>query len=176
MTDYTQSTDYTQTEVESAVNSKTAAKKTMQKLQALGEQLLQLSPKKLALLPLSSRLVEAIVQAKNIKKGDTLRRQIQLIGKLMRSENEQAIHEKLAQLKQQDRRYQANIASADQWCQRLLEDSTALSEFVAHFPDCERQQLTQVIRLAKTEVKKNPESRQGKYKQRLFKHVQTILS
>lgn len=165
-----------QDEMETDFTSKTAVKKAMQELQQLGEQLLALSPKTLALLPLSQRLVEAIEQAKKIKKGDTIRRQVQLIGKLMRSEDEQAIREKLEQLKQQDRRYQSHIDVAEQWCQRLLEDNSALAEFIDHFPQCDRQQLGQVLRHAKTEAKQQGPKQTHKYRQRLFKSVQLTLS
>lgn len=64
--------------------SKTQRKNQMHKLQALGERLVQLKEPYLLGLGLSDSLLDAITEAKRIKGHGAIRRQNQLIGKLMR--------------------------------------------------------------------------------------------
>lgn len=160
--------------------SKTAVKKAMLELQALGEELLALSPKKLKLLPLSDQLLAAMELAHKIKKGDTRRRQIQLIGKLMRSEDYEGIRRTLQDLALKERSQQLSPASTDTkhpeegWRDKLLQDDAHLSEFLSAYPDCDRQHLVQLIRLEKGEGKKPKSS--DKYKQRLLNTIKTIIN
>ena len=87
------------TENEELHVSKTARKKQMQALQNLGERLVPLKPEKLEQLPISETLLDAIFLAKKTKQGNALRRQLQFIGKLMRSEDHEAIELALKKIK-----------------------------------------------------------------------------
>ncbi len=162
--------------------SKTAVKKALRELQSLGDELVLLSTKKLAQLPLSDMLIDAIELAKRLKTGNSRRRQIQRIGKIIRSENPDEIQAALHDQKQQDRQSQQSINPAEEWCNRLLcindqdgnsTDANALSEFITLFPKSNRQQLGQFIRYAKKE--KSEGSSSNKYRLKLFKTVQDIL-
>jgi ribosome-associated protein len=64
--------------------SRTARKNAAKDLQDVGEQLLDLRPDVLAALPLPESLIDAVGEAKRIKSFGAKRRQLQLIGKLMR--------------------------------------------------------------------------------------------
>jgi len=64
--------------------SKSARKREQLELQALGEQLIGLSADELSALPIDERLREAVIAAAKIRSHGALRRQKQLIGKLMR--------------------------------------------------------------------------------------------
>lgn len=88
-----------QAEGEDQPLSKTARKKQMQALQTLGERLVPLKAEKLAQLPISETLLDAINLAKKTKQGNGQRRQLQFIGKLMRSEDHEAIERALKRLK-----------------------------------------------------------------------------
>ncbi len=162
--------------------SKTAVKKALRELQSLGDELVLLPSKKLAQLPLSDMLINAIELAKRLKTGNSRRRQIQRIGKIIRSENPDEIQAALLDQKQQDRQSQQSINPAEEWCDRLLNmsnqddkanDANTLSEFITLFPESNRQQLGQFIRHAKKE--KSEGSASNKYRQKLFKTVQEIL-
>ncbi len=64
--------------------SKTQRKNQMLALQELGEKLLKLKPHLLAQFELPESLLDALEEAKRLKSHGALRRQYQLIGKLMR--------------------------------------------------------------------------------------------
>lgn len=71
--------------------SKTQLKREMDALQQLGEQLVRLKPDKLRKLPLSERLLDALLECQRLKAHGAVRRQYQLIGKLMRDADQSAI-------------------------------------------------------------------------------------
>ncbi|MBP7712242.1 MAG: DUF615 domain-containing protein [Gammaproteobacteria bacterium] len=78
--------------------SKTRRKRDAEALQALGERLVELKPSRLARVPLDERLREEILTAQRVQARGARRRQLQLIGKLMRSADAAAIAEALARL------------------------------------------------------------------------------
>ncbi len=71
--------------------SKTARKRRMLALQRLGEELATLPDADLAGFPISEPLREALLALRTMRKREARRRHKQFIGKLMRTENEQAI-------------------------------------------------------------------------------------
>lgn len=156
------------------VGSKTAIKKAMQELQLLGEQLLALNNKKRALLPLSEAINNEIKLTQKIKHGNARRRQLQRIAKLLRAENHAEIREGLEKFTTQDRRHHFDASLADKWCNRLITDDDATTGFLQEYPSCDRQHLLQLVRHAKKENQTAVSS--GKYKQRLFKTINTIVS
>lgn len=80
--------------------SKTDLKKEAAKAQAIGEQLLNVNEQVLQDLNLDEALVDAIVLAKRIKHHGGKRRQLQLVGKLMRREDLAPIEKMLNSLYQ----------------------------------------------------------------------------
>lgn len=126
--------------------SKTQIKQALLALQTLGETLLALSPGQLARFPLSTGLRETMAQANAMKPGNTRRRQIQRIGKLLRTEDIQAIEQQLQALQQQDQRHHQQQQQANHWLEQLLTDPQALSDFITQHPHCDRQPLTQHLR------------------------------
>mgnify|MGYP001007350934 CR=1 FL=1 len=71
--------------------SKSQRKRESHALQALGEQLVELRDDVLLRLPLDEDLVEAIRFARTIRSHEGRRRQLQLVGKLMRHADGEAI-------------------------------------------------------------------------------------
>lgn len=69
---------------EPATTSRTAKKKASERLQEIGEALVAAKPGLLAALPLPESLSDAILEAKEMRSFGAKRRQLQLIGKLMR--------------------------------------------------------------------------------------------
>ncbi|MBV8209383.1 MAG: DUF615 domain-containing protein [Burkholderiaceae bacterium] len=67
--------------------SKTQRKHQMHELQRLGERLVALAPQQLARIDLPDALREQIELAHRIRAREGLRRQLQYIGRLMRSAN-----------------------------------------------------------------------------------------
>ena len=77
--------------------SKSARKRAMHELQALGEALVALDPARLAKLDLPERLADAIAEVRSMTKHEARRRQLQFIGKLMRDVDADPIKDALEQ-------------------------------------------------------------------------------
>ncbi|MDZ7770277.1 MAG: ribosome biogenesis factor YjgA [Woeseiaceae bacterium] len=112
--------------------TKSAKKREQQALQVLGEQLITLPERTLDGMPLNDELREAVMLARRIKSHSALRRQRQLIGKLMRSADVDPIREALARIDQRHRSNTRTLHDAEQWRERLLSGGqAALDEFLA---------------------------------------------
>ena len=79
--------------------SKSARKREYLALQKLGEELISLKISDLEQLPLDEGLLEAVLQARQIKAHGALRRQKQYIGKLMRQVDPEPIQTAFEELR-----------------------------------------------------------------------------
>ena len=79
--------------------SKSARKREYIALQKLGEELVTLKPSELDSLPLDESLLEAVLEAKQMKAHGALRRQKQYIGKLMRHIDPEPLRIEMAKLR-----------------------------------------------------------------------------
>jgi len=112
--------------------SKSARKRQQLDLQELGEQLIALNDGELASLSLDERLETAIRNATRISSHGALRRQKQLIGKLMRDVDPAPIRAALALMRVDEVREKRLFAKAEKWRDRIINDgATALDEFIA---------------------------------------------
>ncbi len=105
--------------------SKSARKRALLELQELGEQLIPLSDTELDAFALDNRIVEAIRAARSIRSHGALRRQKQLIGKLMRDLDPEPIRTRLTALRADDIAAKRVFATAEKWRDRLLREGTA---------------------------------------------------
>jgi len=131
--------------------SKTARKKAMHDLQAMGEALVELDPARLAALDLPERLVDAIASARTITKHEGRRRQMQYVGRLMRDVDPQPIAEALAALERGTTVERAHFAALERWRTRLLDDAEGLAEFAAAHPGADRVALAALVAEARAE-------------------------
>ena len=100
-------------------------------MQELGEQLVELSREQLSGINLDERLRDAVISAQSIKAHGALRRQKQLIGKLMRKVDPDPIRQALNALRQDERLARRVFHDAEQWRTRLVDDGeAALSAYV----------------------------------------------
>jgi len=112
--------------------SKSARKRETLALQSLGEQLIGLAPEQLEHIGLDDALHEAILAAKSIRAHGALRRQKQLIGKLMRSVDPAPIAAALDAFGSSARLEKAVFRQAEKWRERLTSGGkAALDEFTA---------------------------------------------
>lgn len=102
--------------------SKTALKKQQAELQALGEQLIDLESSELHGMGLDEALLDAVLAAKSIRSRGALRRQKQLIGKLMRQVDAEPIRAALAARDSNGRAAKKSFATAERWRDRVLEE------------------------------------------------------
>lgn len=134
--------------------SKSQKKRDAQALQKIGVKLIALSSAKLDTLPLPANLRQAIVDAKSIKSHGAVRRQAQLIGKLMRAADSDAIIEAYEAILAEDSAQTAAFHELEQWRERLInEDKDALTEFIDSYQPEDVQQLRQLVKKAVDEQK-----------------------
>ncbi len=131
--------------------SKTQQKRAMQELQALGVALVDLPDAQLAAMHLPESLAAAIVAARGMTQHGAKRRQLQLIGKLMRGVDAEPIREQLAALRGQSAQAAALHRRLEDWRARLLDDDDALTAFAQEFPGADLQALRTAIRNARKE-------------------------
>ncbi|MBY0473577.1 MAG: DUF615 domain-containing protein [Nitrosomonas sp.] len=131
--------------------SKTQRKKDMHALQEIGEQLVELDPKKLTEFDLPEILKDAIQQARSIQKHGARRRQLQYIGRLMRDVDALPIQQKIDSWRQVSVHQTARLHQLERWRERLLSEEHALTEFAQQYPAADLQRLRLLIRNAHKE-------------------------
>ncbi len=141
--------------------SKSQAKRNVEQLQKLGLKLMALSKNTLSTFNLDERLLEAILLAQNIHSHSGHRRQVQLIGKLMRHTDADAIRTQLERYQHPIEEANAHFHHLEQWRDRLLkEGDSAIHELVTQYSQFDRGRLRQLVRNAKKEAenKKPPKN------------------
>jgi ribosome-associated protein len=138
-------TSQSDTELES-LPSKTRVKQAMHALQELGEQLAKLDPAKISELDLPENLTEALLAARKMTKHGARRRQMQLIGKLMRSVDPGPVQQKLDTWQSSGLRHAAWLHQLERWRDRLLSDEAAVTEFAQTYPQADIQHLRGLLR------------------------------
>lgn len=127
--------------------SKSDQKKSMDRLQALGERLAALGEPQLRKLPLDDVLLTALIELKRLKAHEAVRRQKQFIGKLMRHVDESALLSALNPL-----RNPALQRQLDLLLERLMQQGDELlGEVMSRFPEADRHTLRQLVRQARKE-------------------------
>lgn len=136
--------------------SKSQLKREAHALRDLGAELIKLSPEQLQHIPLSADLEQAVLQAQQMKKHGALRRQIQLIGKLLRQIDAEPIIAAFNNLQQG-----ATISKQQQhWLEQtraalIANEAGALDAVFARYPEAERQHLRHLIAKAQREQAQN---------------------
>jgi ribosome-associated protein len=140
--------------------SKTKRKQAMHALQDLGETLVKLNAQQLSRLSLPEPLIEAVVEARRLKKHEAIRRQMQYIGRLMRQIDAEPIQAQLDAWRGEHNQETAHHHQLERWRDRLLTEDDAVTEFADAYPGTDVQQLRNLIRNARkeSELKKPPKS------------------
>jgi len=152
--------------------SKTELKKAMVRLQQLGEKLADLRPEQIQKLPVSETLIDNLLELQRISSFEARRRQFQLIGKLLKHENESDI---LAVLNiQQPAKKQAQV---QRWIERMIEQGdNVIQDFVRQFPAAERHTLRQhVLRAQKAILEQASDAEQAGTRLQLENYVQQVV-
>lgn len=152
--------------------SKTRQKKEMHERQDIGERLAQLDSKSLGIFDLPEGLVDAINDARSMRAHGARRRQMQLIGKLMREVDPVAIQKKLDALNRPGVQQTARLHLLERWRDRLLADEKGIMEFAQAYPAADLHRLSILVRDAKEERLANKPPRQFR---ELFQELQKII-
>ncbi len=132
--------------------SKSEIKRDAEELKHLGAEMAELSQHELAKLPLDQTLRDAITLAQRLAK-EGRRRQVQLIGKLLRQRDVAPIRQALNKLKNRDSQQVALLKKLEALRDRLVaEGDDVLTEVISRYPSASRQQLRVLIRNAQKEM------------------------
>ena len=114
-------------------------------MQKLGEQLIALNESELASLSLEDRLMRAVQAARHMKAHGALRRQKQLIGKLMKNVDAEPIRIALRLLQADDVRNKKLFAVAERWRDQLFKDGKSAFQAFSEATGSSDKQLRQLL-------------------------------
>ncbi|MBP2195313.1 MULTISPECIES: ribosome biogenesis factor YjgA [Pantoea] len=135
--------------------SKSEIKRDAEELKRLGAELVELGKNSLDKIPLDEDLRAAIELAQRIKK-EGRRRQLQLIGKMLRARDVEPIRLALDKLKNRHNQQVALFHKLENLRDRLIEQGDdVMAEVVNLYPQADRQQLRSMIRNAQKEKAAN---------------------
>jgi ribosome-associated protein len=128
--------------------SKSALKRAMSELQDLGAELVALSVDQLKKIDLPEDLRAAVRDAQRITQHEAHRRQLQYIGKLMRSIDPEPIRAALDEINGVSAAAIARMHALERLRTRFLEDEKVIAEIAATHPGADLQHLRQLRRNA----------------------------
>lgn len=129
--------------------SKTQVKKEMHALQDIGKRICELPKKQLAKMPISATMLEAVKEWDRIKKHEARRRHLQYVGKVMRTEDIDAIKEALDLVDPSSEAFNRILHQQEKWRDRLIEDGNkGFDDFCEQFDVNDIQRFRQLIRNA----------------------------
>ena len=143
--------------------SKSQLKREADAKQALGVTLIQLSKSDLEGLDLPIALFEAVALAQTMRNDSSLKRQKQLLGKLMRQLDDED-YERLAKRLDGMQSGSEQQKMIEKWVENKVErllnqDSSVNDEIIAQLQDIDFQYMRQMVRNAINEIKKGGKSR-----------------
>ena len=139
--------------------SKSEIKRDAEDLKQLGEKLVNLTKANLTKVPLDDSLKDAIELAQRLQK-EARRRQLQYIGKLLRSIDAEPIREALEKIENKHNQQQAMLHKLEILRDELVaKGDVALTDLLNERPSADRQQLRNLIRAAQKEKEQNKPSK-----------------
>ena len=138
--------------------SKSELKRQMNELQKLGEQLVAEPRDRVKRVPMPEDVRDAILMCQTITNHEGRRRQLQYVGKMMRtlSEEEVAVIQRtIDSWKGSSRAETAALHALERRREKLLTDDKALTQLLAEHPELDGQQLRTLIRNARKEQAEN---------------------
>lgn len=153
--------------------SKSQRKREALALQALGERLVKLKPGQLEKVPLPAELSQAVRLAQSLRQRGAHKRQLQYIGKLMRSVDAEPIQRALQELQAQSAAAKRRQRYLERLCAAFLEDDkSALAPFFEEHPDVDRPYLRQLVRDA---IGEQRQDRPPQARRRLLRYLRGVL-
>jgi len=138
--------------------SKSAIKRSMTELQTLGEALVGLSKDQIGKIELPDALREAVRDCQRFTQHEARRRQMQFIGKLMRSIDAAPIQAALDKINGVSAAENARMHALERLRERFLADEKVIGEIADAHPSADLQHLRQLRRnaLREQELAKPP--------------------
>ncbi|MEP6740702.1 MAG: ribosome biogenesis factor YjgA [Caldimonas sp.] len=151
--------------------SKTRRKAASHGLQELGAALLEMSDAHLGSLGLAEPLFDAIRAHRKIRSHEARRRQMQLIGKLMRSADVEPIRHAVGEMQLGRARDSLALHRAESWRAELIADDAVTTRFASEHPGVDVQQLRALVRSARKDQSLVAEQRSGRAYRELFQFI-----
>ena len=157
--------------------SKSQQKRDAVAAQALGAELVELTTGQLKALldklDLPESLNEALLMCGSIKAREGRRRQLQLIGKLMRDVDPEPVQKLLVETKRGGQVATIQLHKIERWRERLLtEGPEAYNELLSGYPHADGAEIKRLIaRAAKESVQKQP----PRSSRLLFKYLRELM-
>jgi ribosome-associated protein len=160
--------------------SKTQRKQAMHDLQELGEALLTMPASRVAKLGLPERLQDALDETRRTRSFEGKRRQMQLLGKLMRLVDPEPIREAVSAFRLGHAQDALTLHEAERWRAELIAGDDALTRWMAAYPATDVQQLRSLVRSARKDAVPDAAAgvgqRQGRAFRDLFQLVRETLA
>lgn len=134
--------------------SKSQRKREMTALQKLGEELVAQPKDRLRRVPLPEDVLDAILECQRIKDHEGRRRQLQYVGKKMRTLEEDeiaAVQRQLDSWRGASKAETNAMHALERRREKLLAGDGALTELLAEYPQADAQHLRALIRNARRE-------------------------
>jgi ribosome-associated protein len=134
--------------------SKSQLKREMTALQKLGAELIAEPRERVKRVPMPEDVRDAILECQQITDHEGRRRQLQYVGKKMRTlEDEEValIRKTIDSWKQPSKAETASLHALERRRDKLIADDGALTELRAQYPDLDVQQMRTMIRNARRE-------------------------
>ena len=138
--------------------SKSELKRQSDALQKLGEQLIEAPRDRVKRVPMPDNLRDAILMCQTITNHEGKRRQVQFVGKLMRSLDEDevgVIQRTIESWKGTSKAEAAALHALERRRDKLLADDKALTQLLEEHPELDVQHLRALIRNARKEQAEN---------------------
>jgi ribosome-associated protein len=159
-------------EEEEEYKSKTRRKQEMHALQDIGEQLVALNAERLAKLGLPEDLLDAVTEAKRLTRHEAIRRQMQYIGRIMRTVDPAPIKAQLDAWNGASREETARLHLVERWRERLLAGEEVMGELAAEYPRADLQQIRTLVRNA---IREKSAGKPPKSSRALFKLLRETM-
>lgn len=156
--------------------SKTRLKQASHELQALGEALVELPPARIEALPLPESLLEAIRELRRTRSHEGRRRQMQFIGKLMRTIDAEPIRQAVAEMQLGRAQDSLALHEAERWRAELIASDDAATRWIAAHPEADVQQLRSLVRSARKDASGTPDQRNGRAYRELFQFIRRAVT
>jgi ribosome-associated protein len=138
--------------------SKSELKRQSNELQKLGEQLIEAPRDRVKRVPMPDEVKDAILMAQTITNHEGRRRQLQYVGKMMRTLDEEevaVIQRTIESWKGASKAETAALHALERRRDKLLADDKALTQLLEEHPQLDVQQLRTLIRNARKEQAEN---------------------
>ena len=132
--------------------SKSQRKRESTALQDLGAELVALSKERLAKIDMPERLRDALLEAQRITKHEAKRRQMQYIGKIMRTVDAAPLRAAMDEINGVSKAATIRQHQLERLRTRLMEDEAMFSEVARDYPGADMQHLRQLRRNALKEA------------------------